>query len=248
MRKVVSLLMGLLLFTIGTVTVSANQYEVKQGDTLWDIAQDHNMTVDEIVDLNSLKTTVIQPKQLLKLRTVYTVKEGDSLHLIADQYDVTVDELKEWNNLKSNFIKVGQQLMINNIKKQTEKASVKVESSETKQEEVKSATEQSNESKEKEQNGKTLTVTATAYTAQCAGCSGITATGINLNNDRHAKVIAVDPNVIPLGSKVYVEGYGEAIAGDTGGAIKGHKIDLHVPTKDEAYSWGVRTVNVTVLN
>ncbi len=97
--------------------------------------------------------------------------------------------------------------------------------------------------------GKELTVTATAYTAYCQGCSGITATGINLRNNPHAKVIAVDPNVIPLGSRVWVEGYGEAIAGDTGGAIKGNIIDVHVPTKDDAYQWGRRfNVKVKILS
>ncbi len=96
--------------------------------------------------------------------------------------------------------------------------------------------------------GKTITVTATAYTAGCNGCSGITATGINLNNNRNAKVIAVDPNVIPLGTRVHVEGYGNAIAGDTGGAIVGNKIDVHVPTKSEAFAWGRRTVKVTFLD
>ena len=74
-------------------------------------------------------------------------------------------------------------------------------------------------------------MTATAYTAHCNGCSGITRTGINLRSNPNLKVIAVDPNIIPLGSKVWVEGYGYAVAGDTGGAIKGMKIDLHVPTK-----------------
>lgn len=88
---------------------------------------------------------------------------------------------------------------------------------------------------------------ATAYTADCQGCSGVTATGINLRENRQQKVIAVDPDVIPLGTRVYVEGYGEAIAGDTGGAIKGNKIDLHVPTKEEALSFGRRTVTVTIM-
>ncbi|WP_285890444.1 peptidoglycan-binding protein [Halalkalibacter oceani] len=88
---------------------------------------------------------------------------------------------------------------------------------------------------------------ATAYTADCQGCSGMTATGINLHENRQQKVIAVDPDVIPLGTRVYVEGYGEAIAGDTGGAIKGNKIDLHVPTKEEALSFGRRTVTVTII-
>ncbi|MED4476185.1 3D domain-containing protein, partial [Oceanobacillus caeni] len=92
-----------------------------------------------------------------------------------------------------------------------------------------------------------IQATATAYTANCDGCSGITSTGVDLNANPNAKVIAVDPSVIPLGSKVYVDGYGYAVAADTGGSIKGNKIDVHVPTKAEAYKWGNRTVNVTIL-
>lgn len=96
--------------------------------------------------------------------------------------------------------------------------------------------------------GKEFYVSATAYTASCNGCSGITATGINLKANPGAKVIAVDPSVIPLGSKVWVEGYGTAIAGDTGGAIKGNKIDIFVPTKDQAYSFGRKKVKIKILN
>lgn len=104
-------------------------------------------------------------------------------------------------------------------------------------------------SQPKEMNqAKTIQMTATAYSAECNGCSGITATGINLLSDRNMKVVAVDPSVIPLGSRVHVEGYGEAIAGDTGGAITGNKIDLHVPTSSEAMSYGRKTVNVTILD
>ena len=69
--------------------------------------------------------------------------------------------------------------------------------------------------------GKEIYMSSTAYTASCNGCSGVTATGLNLKNNPNAKVIAVDPSVIPLGSKVYVEGYGYAVAADKGGAIKG---------------------------
>ncbi|MFB4214135.1 ubiquitin-like domain-containing protein [Shouchella sp. JSM 1781072] len=101
---------------------------------------------------------------------------------------------------------------------------------------------------EEKSESKTIQMTATAYSAECDGCSGVTATGINLLNDRNMKVVAVDPSVIPLGSKVHVEGYGEAIAGDTGGAINGNKIDLHVPTRDQAMSYGRKTVNVTILD
>jgi uncharacterized protein YabE (DUF348 family) len=96
--------------------------------------------------------------------------------------------------------------------------------------------------------GKEFYVSATAYTANCNGCSGITATGINLKANPSLKVIAVDPSVIPLGSKVWVEGYGYAIAGDTGGAIKGKKIDLFMASTDKAYGFGRKQVKIKILN
>ncbi|MCY8502515.1 MULTISPECIES: ubiquitin-like domain-containing protein [Bacillus] len=103
-------------------------------------------------------------------------------------------------------------------------------------------------SRSNESTGKVMTVSSTAYTASCSGCSGHTATGVNLKNNPNAKVIAVDPNVIPLGSKVHVEGYGYAIAADTGSAIKGNKIDVFFPEKSSAYRWGNKTVKIKILN
>lgn len=97
-------------------------------------------------------------------------------------------------------------------------------------------------------SGKEFYVTATAYTPNCTGCSGISATGINLKSNSGLKVIAVDPSVIKLGSKVWVEGYGTAIAGDTGGAIKGNRIDILVQSESQASNWGVRKVRIKVLN
>lgn len=97
---------------------------------------------------------------------------------------------------------------------------------------------------------------ATAYTAdyQSTGKSpgdpgfGITATGTTVKRSQNGySTIAVDPRVIPLGTKVYVEGYGYAIAEDTGGAIKGNRIDVFVPNNSEADNWGVRWVNVYIL-
>ena len=61
-------------------------------------------------------------------------------------------------------------------------------------------------------------------------------------------VIAVDPNVIPMGTRLYVEGYGDAIAADQGGAIKGNRIDLYFDSHQEAMDWGIKTVKVTILN
>jgi 3D (Asp-Asp-Asp) domain-containing protein len=59
-------------------------------------------------------------------------------------------------------------------------------------------------------------------------------------------IVAVDPNVIPMGTKLYIEGYGEAIAADQGGAIKGNRIDLFFNSKWEANNWGMKSVRVTV--
>lgn len=61
-------------------------------------------------------------------------------------------------------------------------------------------------------------------------------------------VVAVDPNVVPMGTRLYVEGYGEAIAADQGGAIKGNRIDLFFDSRQEALDWGMRTVEVTILS
>jgi uncharacterized protein YabE (DUF348 family) len=95
---------------------------------------------------------------------------------------------------------------------------------------------------------KEMYVNSTAYTAHCSGCSGTTATGVNLRANPNAKVIAVDPNVIPLGTKVHVEGYGYAVAADTGSAIKGNKIDVFIPSQSAAYRWGSKRVKIKILD
>ena len=85
-------------------------------------------------------------------------------------------------------------------------------------------------------SGKTLTMRATAYTAYCEGCSGITANGTDIRSNPNLKVIAVDPRVIPLGTKVWVEGYGEAIAADTGELLKEIKSMYLFLLKDKHFS------------
>ncbi|PLR69422.1 MULTISPECIES: peptidoglycan-binding protein [Bacillaceae] len=93
---------------------------------------------------------------------------------------------------------------------------------------------------------KELTVASTAYTASCEGCSGVTKMGVDLNKYPEAKVIAVDPNIIPIGSTVEVEGYGKAIAADIGGAITGNEIDVFLAGQDSAMNWGRKSVKVKV--
>ena len=95
-------------------------------------------------------------------------------------------------------------------------------------------------------SGRSISVSATAYSRHEAGLSNFTATGIDLS--QNSMVIAVDPSVIPLGSLVDVPGYGIAIAGDTGGAIIGNKIDLHMEDVGRMNAFGRQQITVTILN
>ena len=95
-------------------------------------------------------------------------------------------------------------------------------------------------------SGKTMMMESTAYSYAEAGASYFTASGTDLRKNPMA--VAVDPSVIPLGTLVNVEGYGVALALDTGGAIKGNIIDVHFDNVDECKVWGRRQVKVTILD
>jgi 3D (Asp-Asp-Asp) domain-containing protein/LysM repeat protein len=282
MKKLVAALAaGVIVSGAAVSSVSAESYDVKEGDSLWNIAEQYNTTVDELVEVNDLKTTTIQPKQEIVIDNeveTYVVEKGDTLGGISKDHNTTVTKLKDWNDLKSDLIITGQKLAVNGKQKADKESApvteAKAETKEAPKEEVKTEPkkekkqepkaepkketkqesksepkkEASNNKSEKSSKGETVSVTATAYTAKCEGCSGVTSTGVDLNANPNAKVIAVDPSVIPLGTKVHVEGYGDATAADIGGAIKGNKIDVHVPTEGEANNWGVKTVNVTILD
>jgi 3D (Asp-Asp-Asp) domain-containing protein len=91
--------------------------------------------------------------------------------------------------------------------------------------------------------GRVLRMSASAYTPFPKGGSGRTAMGYRAGYGH----VAVDPRVIPMGSIVYVEGYGIALASDKGSAIRGKKIDLCVPNRSTAIRFGRRPVTVHVL-
>ncbi len=88
-----------------------------------------------------------------------------------------------------------------------------------------------------------INMVSTAYTPYDPGCSGTTATGIAAGYG----VAAVDTSVIPFGTKLYIPGYGVAVAADTGGAIDGNRIDLCYNSTSEAFSWGRRNITVYVI-
>ena len=90
---------------------------------------------------------------------------------------------------------------------------------------------------------KGIKVWATSYDKNCLGCNETTATGLKAGYG----VVAVDPKVIPLGSKIYIPGYGFAVAGDTGGAIKGTVVDLGFDDVKLGW-WKARYVDIYLLS
>lgn len=92
-------------------------------------------------------------------------------------------------------------------------------------------------------NNTSLNVVATGYTPGDPGCTGITYTGTKASRG----TIAVDPKVIPFGTKLYIPGYGYGVAADTGGAIKGNKIDLCYESRTEALNWGIKNITVYIV-
>lgn len=93
-------------------------------------------------------------------------------------------------------------------------------------------------------SNRSMIMNASAYSAFDDGNGQYTSRGTFL----HKGIVAVDPNIIPLGTRVYIPGYGYAIADDVGGAIKGYKIDLAYDTHGEAIQFGRRNVTVYILD
>ncbi|SEQ95353.1 3D domain-containing protein [Piscibacillus halophilus] len=133
-------------------------------------------------------------------------------------------------------------------KKEIKLIEPKPEKKQAQSESNKQQEEQNVQQVSKESQGEQMYVKATAYTAYCEGCSGTTYTGIDLRENPERKVIAVDPDVIPIGSRVWVEGYGTAVAADIGGAIKGHRIDIFMPNEADAKRYGVKQVRIRILD
>ncbi|PEV08098.1 enterotoxin [Bacillus thuringiensis] len=211
---------------------------------------------------------IVKPKEELKVKEEVKVKEEPKVQeIVKPKEEAKVkEEVKAQEIVKpKEEVKVKEEPKAQEIVKPKEEAKVKEEpkaqeivkaKEEEKAREIAKAKEEER-AKEASKNNiqsakRELTVVATAYTADPSengtyGGRVLTAMGHNLTANPNMRIIAVDPKVIPLGSKVWVEGYGEAIAGDTGSAIKGNRIDVLMGSKSKAMNWGRQTVKVKIL-
>ncbi|MER2063557.1 MAG: 3D domain-containing protein [Alkalibacterium sp.] len=240
------------------------EYTFKWGDTLWGVSQATDISVDKLVNVND-----IDNRSLIHVGT--TIYLSNDLSVISVQneeevvsYDVSEDEVKETETPKEveqakEDKKEAEQAAAEQAaaeqaaaeqaaaeKAEAEKAAAEQAAAEKAEAEKAAASTSSNNSGSQEESGRWMSVEATAYSRNQASLSNFTFSGIDLREN--SRVIAVDPNVIPLGSRIFVPGYGEYIAGDTGGAIKGNRIDVHMEDLDAAWAFGRRQIDIKVLD
>lgn len=183
----------------------------------------------------------ITPKELIRQSTPYYKELGDSNSLAKEVLD-----------LKENAREFEKKEAERKRKEELEKQRLaKLEEEKKKKKEVQ---KQQSTSRGKTPNGSGwVAFKGTYYGADCSGCSGKTAYGFDVRNTIYAnglRIIAVDPRIIPLGSIVEVQtpyGTFKAIAGDTGGAIKGHIVDILVGSEAESSQIGTHTVYIRIL-
>lgn len=255
----------------GIVLVDGSKKEQKiwsTKQTVADVLKQNNVKLNEFDRLNTKETALVAPGSKVAITRVekkvdtvqeevdFAVEQKNDANLAKGEQKVVAEGAKgtierTYEVVTENGKIVAKNLQKENVTKEPTKKVVAIGTKEAPKAApvtVSRGATSTNDTSGAPASGREFYVEATAYTAYCDGCSGITATGIDIRSNPGIKVIAVDPNVIPLGSRVWVEGYGYAIAGDTGGVIKGNIIDLLVSSKEEAANWGRRQVRIKVLN
>lgn len=250
--------------------------KVKKGETLETIAKRYGSTTEMWKKANFLDNHYLMIGQILNVVFPYRVTEGDQLEYLAKKYNTTSFAIKELNHLESDELKSGmvisipvnsnqanyaeklqkpkqhpkEELAQKNHKKQSSKKEIQAAS----RKENQTTTRKSSKTTVKVSGNKQIQMKATAYNIEGNEQWGdLTAMGTKV---RHG-VVAVDPKVIPLGTKLYVSGYDSpllpkggfvAIAEDTGGAIKGNRIDIYIDAPTHRVSdFGIQNVKVTIL-
>lgn len=203
------------------------EYTIKWGDTLSVISEATGASLDSLVQVNEIQNANL-------------IYPGTVLRFSADQKEVTVN-----NGSQEHSYRVQDNKEVKEVEKSEATTSANNETAQATQATETTQAAQTTQAASSSQNGYYLTVEATAYSYNEAGLSNYTADGTNLVNEPN--VIAVDPSVIPLGSYVEIPGYGVFRAADTGGAIYGNRIDVHLVNLNDVYNFGRRTITIRVL-
>jgi 3D (Asp-Asp-Asp) domain-containing protein/LysM repeat protein len=236
---------------------------VKKGETLHSLANQYGASAGLWKKANGLKSDQLQVGQTLGIVFPYKVTSGDKIRYLADKYDTTVDAIKTLNGMTDNDLHAGD-----NINIPSSISSISSSEKVNEQPKKKEANKQQSKAKKKK------IVKKSSGTKQIAGLKVkqkmdmiATAYGIAGNEQWGNKtamgticregVIAVDPRIIPLGTKVYVTGYNSphlpkggfvAVAEDTGGAIKGNRIDIFIDAPEsEISNFGIQNVKIYIL-
>lgn len=197
---------------------NGRNYMVTWGDTLSAIAAATEISLDTLVEVNNISNADM-------------IIVGNKISLSSDKSIVTVGEGEE---TRSYDVSHEEEI----VEVETPVVETVVETPVVEEVAVEETAPATSE-------GYTITVEATAYSTNQPSLSDYTYTGINLRQTPN--VIAVDPSVIPLGSTVVIPGYGTFIAGDTGSAIVGNRIDVHITDLNAAWAFGRQTMTITVL-
>lgn len=216
----------------------SSEYTIQWGDTLSAVAAATETSLDSLINVNDINNANI----------IYT---GNTISLSADHSTVTIE--KE-NEKVSYDVTPETEITKAEVPAQKEAPVEEPVAEEPVAEEPVAVVEEPEvvaetpaapvEEPAQKATGQAVTVRATAYSTNQPELSDTTATGINLNSNPN--VIAVDPNFIPLGSTVTIPGYGTYIAGDTGSAIKGNRIDIHMTNLNSAINFGRQTLDIQV--
>lgn len=233
----------------------AVEYTFQWGDTLWGVSKATDVSIDKLAKVNDIDNrSMIQVDTKIYLSgdsSIISVENNDEVV----SYDVSEEEVVETETPKEVQESVKEEVVEEEVvteatpeATETTEATEATEPAETTAPEATPSEEVSTSSSEEQasaQSGRTVSVEATAYSLNQPELGNITYSGIDLR--QNPNVIAVDPSFIPLGSRINVPGYGEFIAGDTGGAIKGNRIDIHMTDIQQALQFGRRSIEVQII-
>ena len=212
-----------LAYLYDDTTIVVNKMETKRVEVLEDI--EPPVETKEVAYLTPGSTSIIEPGEKGQKRTVFTVTYKDGVEISRElvSEDVVKEPVARVEGIGPAYGSASSSSIISGAVSETGYGSaVAADGSEF-------------------YYSRSFTAQATAYT----WTGNQTATG---TWPAEGRTIAVDPSVIPLGSRVYVVGYGYAIAEDTGGAIRGNIIDLYMDSYTDCINWGRRNVTVYILD